>query len=84
MKQINDCSGGIYYYLTSQDGEMIYHPRGTELNRGLFEENSLDAAKYEDGTYEIRSGGQNETVIVGSVPDSYFQLGQLPSSEEKG
>ena len=27
MKQINDCSGGIYYYLTSQDGEMIYHPR---------------------------------------------------------
>ena len=25
-----------------------------------------------------------ETVIVGSVPDSYFQLGQLPSSEEKG
>ena len=55
MKQINDCSGGIYYYLTSQDGEMIYHPRGTELNRGLFEENSLDAAKYEDGTYEIRS-----------------------------
>ena len=34
MKQINDCSGGIYYYLTSQDGEMIYHPRGTELNRG--------------------------------------------------
>lgn len=29
MKQINDCSGGIYYYLTSQDGEMIYHPRGT-------------------------------------------------------
>ena len=67
MKQINDCSGGIYYYLTSQDGEMIYHPRGTELNRGLFEENSLEAAKYEDGTYEIRSGGQNETVIVGSV-----------------
>ena len=41
MKQINDSSGGIYYYLISQDGEMIYHPRGTELNRGLFEENSL-------------------------------------------
>ena len=52
MKQINDCSGGIYYYLISQDGEIIYHPRGTELNRGLFEENSLEAEKYEDRTYE--------------------------------
>ena len=81
MKQINDCSGGIYYYLTSQDGEMIYHPRGTELNRGLFEENSLDAAKYEDGTYEIRSGGQNETVIVGSVAyTGWKMIGVVPES----
>ena len=81
MKQINDCSGGIYYYLTSQDGEMIYHPRGTELNRGLFEENSLDAAKYEDGTYEIRSNGQNETVIVGSVAyTGWKMIGVVPES----
>ena len=81
MKQINDCSGGIYYYLTSQDGEMIYHPRGTELNRGLFEENSLEAAKYEDGTYEIRSGGQNETVIVGSVAYTGWKMvGVVPES----
>ena len=81
MKQINDCSGGIYYYLTSQDGEMIYHPRGTELNRGLFEENSLEAAKYEDGTYEIRSGGQNETVIVGSVAyTGWKMIGVVPES----
>ena len=84
MKQINDCSGGIYYYLTSQDGEMIYHPRGTELNRGLFEENSLDAAKYEDGTYEIRSGGQNETVIVGSVAyTGWKMIGVVPESVQK-
>ena len=81
MKQINDCSGGIYYYLISQDGEIIYHPRGTELNRGLFEENSLDAAKYEDGTYEIRSGGQNETVIVGSVAyTGWKMIGVVPES----
>lgn len=53
MKQINDCSGGIYYYLTSQDGEMIYHPRGTELNRGLFEENSLEAANYKNFRYYV-------------------------------
>ena len=81
MKQINDCSGGIYYYLTSQDGEMIYHPRGTELNRGLFEENSLEAEKYEDGTYEIRSNGQNETVIVRSVAyTGWKMIGVVPES----
>ena len=60
---------------------MIYHPRGTELNRGLFEENSLEAAKYEDGTYEIRSGGQNETVIVGSVAyTGWKMIGVVPES----
>ena len=81
MKQINDCSGGIYYYLISQDGEMIYHPRGTELNRGLFEENSLEAEKYEDGTYEIRSNGQNETVIVGSIAyTGWKMIGVVPES----
>ena len=81
MKQINDCSGGIYYYLTSQDGEMIYHPRGTELNRGLFEENSLEAEKYEDGTYEIRSNSQNETVIVGSIAyTGWKMIGVVPES----
>ena len=81
MKQINDCSGGIYYYLISQDGEMIYHPRGTELNRGLFEENSLEAEKYEDGTYEIRSNGQNETVIVRSVAyTGWKMIGVVPES----
>ena len=81
MKQINDCSGGIYYYLISQDGEMIYHPRGTELNRGLFEENSLEAEKYEDRTYEIRSNGQNETVIVRSVAyTGWKMIGVVPES----
>ena len=81
MKQINDCSGGIYYYLISQDGEIIYHPRGTELNRGLFEENSLEAEKYEDRTYEIRSNGQNETVIVGSIAyTGWKMIGVVPES----
>ncbi len=84
MKQINDSSDGIYYYLSSQDGEMIYHPRGTELNRGLFEENSLEAEKYEDGTYEIRADSQNETVIVRSVAyTGWKMIGVVPESVQK-
>ncbi len=84
MKQINDSSDGIYYYLSSQDGEMIYHPRGTELNRGLFKENSLEATKYENGTYEIRADGQNETVIVRSVAyTGWKMIGVVPESVQK-
>lgn len=37
LKQINDSSEGIYYYMISRDGQMIYHPRKTEDARGLFE-----------------------------------------------
>ena len=35
LKQINDSSEGIYYYMISRDGQMIYHPRKTEMARGL-------------------------------------------------
>ena len=81
MKQINDSSDGIYYYLISQDGEMVYHPRETELNRGLFEENSLEAAKCEDATYELRSNAQNETVIVSSIAYTGWKLvGVVPEN----
>ena len=84
MKQINDSSDGIYYYLSSQSGEMLYHPRGTELNRGLFKENSLEATKYEDGTYEIRADGQNETVIVRSVAyTGWKMIGVVPKSVQE-
>ena len=84
MKQINDSSDGIYYYLSSQSGEMIYHPRETELNRGLFKENSLEATKYENGTYEIRADGQNETVIVRSVAyTGWKMIGVVPESVQK-
>ena len=38
-------------------------------------------AKYEDGTYEICSGGQNETVIVGSVAyTGWKMIGVVPES----
>ena len=56
LKQINDSSEGIYYYMISRDGQMIYHPRKTEMARGLFEENSLKASGYEEGTYGRKPG----------------------------
>ena len=81
LKQINDSSEGIYYYMISRDGQMIYHPRKTEMARGLFEENSLKASRYEEGTYEITTDGHKESVVVGNIAYTGWKLiGVVPES----
>ncbi len=45
MKQINESSDGVYYYVCNRDGEILYHPRRAEINRELFKENSPYAAR---------------------------------------
>lgn len=81
LKQINDSSEGIYYYMISRDGQMIYHPRKTEMARGLFEENSLKASGYEEGTYEITTDGHKERVVVGNIAYTGWKLiGVVPES----
>ena len=81
LKQINDSSEGIYYYMISRDGQIIYHPRKTEMARGLFEENSLKASGYEEGTYEITTDGHKESVVVGNIAYTGWKLiGVVPES----
>ena len=81
LKQINDSSEGIYYYMISRDGQMIYHPRKTEMARGLFEENSLKASGYEEGTYGITTDGHKESVVVGNIAYTGWKLiGVVPES----
>ena len=81
LKQINDSSEGIYYYLISRDGEIIYHPRRAEMDRGLFNEKSVGTAKYEDGTYSINADGHRESIVVGSIAYTGWKLvGVVPES----
>ena len=81
LERINETSSGIYYYLCSRDGEIIYHPRWTEINRGLFKEKNNKAASYEDGTYEMNADGQKENIVVGSVAYTGWKLiGVVPES----
>ena len=84
LERINETSSGIYYYLCSRDGEIIYHPRWTEINRGLFKEKNNKAASYEDGIYEIKTDGQKENVVVGSVAYTGWKLiGVVPESVQE-
>ena len=83
LKQINDSSDGVYYYVCNRDGEMIYHPRQSEMSRGLFAEDSSAAAGYEDGVYEMPSGGSTEQVIVGSIAYTGWKLiGVIPQNRQ--
>lgn len=84
LDRINETSSGIYYYLCSRDGEIIYHPRWTEINRGFFKEENNKAASYEDGIYEIKTDGQKENVVVGSVAYTGWKLiGVVPESVQE-
>lgn len=84
LERINETSSGIYYYLCSRDGEIIYHPRWTEINRGLFKEKNNKAASYEDGIYEMKTDGKKENVVVGSVAYTGWKLiGVVPESVQE-
>ena len=84
LERINETSSGIYYYLCCRDGEIIYLPRWTEINRGLFKEKNNKAASYEDGIYEMKTDGQKENVVVGSVAYTGWKLiGVVPESVQE-
>lgn len=84
LERINETSSGIYYYLCSREGEIIYHPRWTEINRGLFKEKNNKAASYEDGIYEMKTDGQKENIVVGSVAYTGWKLiGVVPESVQE-
>lgn len=44
------------------------------MARGLFEENSLKASGYEEGTYEITTDGHKESVVVGNIAYTGWKL----------
>lgn len=79
MKRINESSNGIYYYLCSRDGQMIYHPRRADIDRGYFSENCEKTSQLEDGTYELSLNGRPGNVVVSSVAYTGWKLvGVIP------
>ena len=49
LERINQSSDEVYYYLCNRDGEMIYHPRQAEIDRGLLTEESGQISIYAKG-----------------------------------
>lgn len=83
LKQMNESADGIYYYICNRDGEIVYHPRKSEMSRGLFTENSSQAAGYEDGVYTIPSDSGQLQVVVGSIAYTGWKvIGVIPKDRE--
>ncbi len=79
LDSINDSSDGIYYYLCNREGEIIYHPKETQMNWGLFEEESLNLSGLEDGVYEENLDGGEAQVVIGSLSYTGWKLvGVIP------
>lgn len=67
LEKINRENNGQYYYLCDSAGNIIFHPRAMEISRGLFQENSAEIAKLEDGIYDDSLNGEKRKVIVSTV-----------------
>lgn len=67
LDRINEDTNGIYYYLCNSDGELIYHPRKVEIDRGIISEDSTRITGYEDGTYELNLNGGRANYIISSI-----------------
>ena len=81
MKAINEDSNEVYYYLCNREGEIIYHPRRTEIDRGLISEDVGKVAMLEDGTYELKLNGKSGNVVVGSIAYTGWKIvGVVPDT----
>ncbi len=81
MKQINAKTSGQYYYLCDGSGEIIYHTKQMQINKGICSENSKKAASYKDGVYDEFDGGEHRKVIVNTISYTGWKLvGVIPNS----
>lgn len=74
LDNLNEAAGETYYYLCTDDGEILYHPRKAEIDRGFFTEDSSTAAGYADGTYEISVNGEKSNIVVNSLSYTGWKL----------
>ncbi|MCH4193328.1 MAG: sensor histidine kinase [Butyrivibrio sp.] len=74
LSEVNDSNSQQYVYLCDSSGELIYHPRQMQINAGLYSEDNLQAAAYEDGSHEETYNGERRVVVVDTVSYTGWKL----------
>lgn len=86
LSKANKDNTSEYFYLTDSSGEIIYHPRQKLIYADLYQENNLEAVRYEDGSHEEIFEGEKRLItiktisytgwkIVSVTPITSFQMG---------
>ncbi|MVB11504.1 Cache domain protein [Caprobacter fermentans] len=63
----NYLGGSGYVYITDENGQIIYHPKQRLIYSNLTNENNLENATHEDGTYSETFDGRQRLVTVKTV-----------------
>lgn len=74
LEKANTDTSGDYVYLMAPDGEIIYHPKQNLIHMGLYQENSLKAAEYEDTTVKETFQGEKRLVTVKTISYTGWKL----------
>ncbi len=75
LDEINSInSTGQYMYLTDSDGTIIYHPKQMQINSGIYQENNLEAATFDDGITEEVFNGEQRVIITDTIAYTGWKL----------
>ena len=80
MQQLSGPLEGQYYYLCDSDGNLIAHPKKTQILEGLLSEDTSVAAKHPDGILEETVNGTKRTLIIHS-DHPFDQLHRLENGQ---
>lgn len=85
LEQICSSSGlgeNGYLYIVDNAGDIIYHPNQQLIHAGLYAENNLAAAFYEEGNHVEDFGGEERMVTVKAIGYTGWKLvGVMPMSD---
>lgn len=86
LSKANKAKTSEYLYLMDSAGEIIYHPKQKLIYADLYQENNLEAVRYDDGSHEEMFDGERRLItvktisytgwkIVSVTPMTSFQMG---------
>ena len=74
MESVNDNPSEQYVYLMDSRGSLIYHPMLMQISAGLFKENNMLAAGYDDGSHKETFEGSERIVTVATMSYTGWKL----------
>lgn len=86
FSKANHDNSSEYVYLMDSNGEIIYHPKQKLIYTNLYNENNMEAIRYDDGSHQEVFQGEKRLItvktvsytgwkIVSVVPMSSFNMG---------